>query len=133
MAETDSTSPVPAVQMLAVDGTLSPTASAEPYLEYLDRLSETDYEQFYRDMVLARAFDTEAANLQRQGQLALWPPCHGQEGAQVGSGRAARGQDHIFPSYREHAVGLVRGVDLLGIIEVMRGTTHSGWDASDPR
>ncbi|MET0887522.1 MAG: thiamine pyrophosphate-dependent dehydrogenase E1 component subunit alpha [Mycetocola sp.] len=132
MAETEIDTSVPPVQILAVDGTVSPTASAEPYLEYLDRLSSDDHEQFYRDMVLARAFDTEAANLQRQGQLALWPPCHGQEGAQVGSGRAARAQDHIFPSYREHAVGLVRGVDLLGIIEVMRGTTHSGWDASDP-
>ncbi|MCU1560711.1 thiamine pyrophosphate-dependent dehydrogenase E1 component subunit alpha [Mycetocola sp.] len=132
MAETDSTSPAPAVQVLAADGTVAPTASAEPYLEYLDRLTSEDHEQFYRDMVLARAFDAEAANLQRQGQLALWPPCHGQEGAQVGSGRAARAQDHIFPSYREHAVGLVRGVDLLGIIEVMRGTTHSGWDVSDP-
>ncbi|MET4637389.1 thiamine pyrophosphate-dependent dehydrogenase E1 component subunit alpha [Mycetocola sp. 2940] len=132
MAETAIDSPAPPVQILAVDGTVSPTASAEPYLEYLERLSSDDHEQFYRDMVLARAFDTEAANLQRQGQLALWPPCHGQEGAQVGSGRAARAQDHIFPSYREHAVGLVRGVDLLGIIEVMRGTTHSGWDASDP-
>lgn len=132
MAEISLDSPALPVQILAVDGTVSPTASAEPYLEFLDRLSSDDHEQFYRDMVLARAFDTEAANLQRQGQLALWPPCHGQEGAQVGSGRAARAQDHIFPSYREHAVGLVRGVDLLGIIEVMRGTTHSGWDASDP-
>ncbi|MET1051920.1 MAG: thiamine pyrophosphate-dependent dehydrogenase E1 component subunit alpha [Mycetocola sp.] len=132
MAETESTSPAPAVQMVAPDGTFAPTASAEPYLSYLDRLTDTDHEQFYRDMVVARAFDTEAANLQRQGQLALWPPCHGQEGAQVGSGRAARAQDHIFPSYREHAVGLIRGVDLLGIIEVLRGTTHSGWDVSDP-
>ncbi|MBG6238596.1 pyruvate dehydrogenase E1 component alpha subunit [Mycetocola sp. CAN_C7] len=132
MAETESTSPAPAVQMLTTEGTLEPTASAEPYLGYLDRLTDSDHEQFYRDMVVARAFDTEAANLQRQGQLALWPPCHGQEGAQVGSGRAARAQDHIFPSYREHAVGLIRGVDLLGIVEVMRGTTHSGWDVSDP-
>ncbi len=132
MAKTESTSPAPAVQFLTTDGTLAPTASAEPYAGYLDRLTEADHEQFYRDMVVARAFDTEAANLQRQGQLALWPPSHGQEGAQVGSGRAARAHDHIFPSYREHAVGLIRGVDLLGIIEVMRGTTHSGWDVSDP-
>lgn len=133
MAETETTSLAPAVQVVAADGTFSPTATAEPYLPYLEALTDSDHEQFYRDMVTARAFDTEAANLQRQGQLALWPPCHGQEGAQVGSGRAARAQDHIFPSYREHAVGLIRGVDLLGIIEVMRGTTHSGWDIADPR
>ncbi len=63
-------------------------------------------------MVVVRRFDIEAGNLQRQGQLALWIPSLGQEGAQVGSGYAARAQDHIFPAYREHAVGRIRGLDL---------------------
>ena len=55
-------------------------------------------------MAVIRAFDVQATNLQRQGQLALWPPSFGQEAAQVGSARAARPQDHLFPSYREHVV-----------------------------
>jgi TPP-dependent pyruvate/acetoin dehydrogenase alpha subunit len=38
-------------------------------------------------MVVVRAFDRQATNLQRQGQLALWPPSFGQEAAQVGSVR----------------------------------------------
>src|SRR5690606_11412725 len=64
----------------------------------------------------------------RQGQLALWIPSIGQEGAQVGSGYAARAQDHIFPAYREHAVARIRGVDLMRLIELLRGLDHGGWD-----
>ncbi len=88
---------------------------------------------FYRDMFVIRAFDQQATNLQRQGQLALWPPSFGQEAAQVGSARAARAQDHLFPSYREHVVCTIRGVDPVDIIRLMRGLTHGGWDPFDPK
>ncbi|WP_167047840.1 thiamine pyrophosphate-dependent dehydrogenase E1 component subunit alpha [Microbacterium halimionae] len=112
---------------------MSPTAAAEPYLDAVAALTDAELESFYRDMALARAFDRQATNLQRQGQLALWPPSFGQEAAQVGSARAARSQDHIFPSYREHAVCMIRGVDPLDIIRLMRGVTHGGWDPFDPK
>jgi len=46
--------------------------------------------------------------LQRQGELGLWLSCRGQEAAQIGSVSALRASDHIFPAYREHAVGLYR-------------------------
>ncbi|MDQ1513506.1 MAG: 2-oxoisovalerate dehydrogenase component alpha subunit, partial [Microbacteriaceae bacterium] len=59
---------------------------------------------------------------------ALWAPSYGQEAAQVGSARAARDQDSIFPAYREHAVALIRGVDPVDIVRMMRGLTHGGWD-----
>jgi 2-oxoisovalerate dehydrogenase E1 component alpha subunit len=118
--------------MLTPGGEFRPTEAAEPYLAELERLSEHDHRGFYRDMVVSRAFDQEATNLQRQGQLALWPPSHGQEAAQVGSAHAARPQDHVFPSYREHVVCMIRGVDPMGIVAVMRGTTKAGWDPSDP-
>ena len=48
-------------------------------------------------MVVIRAFDQQATNLQRQGQLALWPPSFGQEAAQVGSARAARAAGPPLP------------------------------------
>ncbi|BDV32360.1 thiamine pyrophosphate-dependent dehydrogenase E1 component subunit alpha [Microbacterium terricola] len=121
------------VRVLAADGTLAPTPAAEPYLALIEGLADADLEQFYRDMVSIRAFDREATNLQRQGQLALWPPSFGQEAAQVGSARAARAQDHLFPSYREHVVCTIRGVDPVDIIRVMRGLTHGGWDPFDPK
>ncbi|MCT9819541.1 thiamine pyrophosphate-dependent enzyme [Microbacterium sp. W1N] len=121
------------VRVLADDGTYAPSAAAEEYLPLIDALADTDLETFYRDMVVVRAFDRQATNLQRQGQLALWPPSFGQEAAQVGSARAARPQDHVFPSYREHVVCTIRGVDPIDIIRLMRGLTHGGWDPADPR
>lgn len=121
------------VRVLSAEGALEPTPAAEPYLDLIDGLADSDLEGFYRDMVVIRAFDRQATNLQRQGQLALWPPSFGQEAAQVGSARAARPQDHIFPSYREHVVTRIRGVDPIDIIRVMRGLTHGGWDPTDPR
>lgn len=87
--------------------------------------------QMYRDMVLTRTFDNQATALQRQGQLGLWPPSLGQEAAQVGSGRAMRPQDFVFPSYREHGVAQTRGVDLRQLLRVFRGIEHGGWDPAE--
>ena len=115
------------VRMISPNGAFEPNAAAEEYLPYLDRLTEADHRRFYRDMVVVRRFDTEAANLQRQGQLALWVPSHGQEAAQVGSAYATRPQDHVFPSYREHVVGMIRGLDVVDILRMLRGVTLGGW------
>jgi pyruvate dehydrogenase E1 component alpha subunit len=121
----------PTVQLLSPEGVFRPTESAAEFLPYLDRLTEDDYRRFYRDMVVVRKFDTEAANLQRQGQLALWVPSHGQEAAQVGSAYATRPQDHVFPSYREHVVGMIRGLDPVDILRMLRGVTLGGWVPED--
>lgn len=132
VATNDTPRPANTVQLLTADGRFQPSELAAEYLPYLERLDEDDYRQLYRDMINVRAFDHEAANLQRQGQLGLWVPSMGQEGAQVGSARAARPQDHLFPSYREHVVGMIRGIDPVGIMGLLRGTTHGGWDPTDP-
>jgi pyruvate dehydrogenase E1 component alpha subunit len=116
------------IQLLSTDGKLSTGTAAAEYLPYIEALADDDLRQFHRDMVIARRFDLEATNLQRQGQLALWPPSHGQEAAQVGSARASRPQDHIFPSYREHSIAMIRGLDILDVVRVMRGTSNGGWD-----
>ncbi len=121
------------VRVLAADGTFAPTEAAEQFRPIIDALSDTQLEQFYREMVVVRGFDREATNLQRQGQLALWPPSFGQEAAQVGSAIAARSQDTLFPSYREHVVAKIRGVDVIDIIRLMRGLTHGGWNPVDPK
>ncbi|SDS80736.1 pyruvate dehydrogenase (acetyl-transferring) E1 component subunit alpha [Microlunatus soli] len=88
---------------------------------------------FYRDMVLTRRVDTEATALQRQGELGLWASCLGQEAAQVGSGRAIGGQDHVFPSYREHGVALAMGVDPVDVLRLFRGVDLGGWDTEKTR
>ena len=60
--------------------------------------------------MVVRRIDTEATALQRQGELGLWPPLLGQEAAQIGSARALRDDDFVFPSYRENGVAYCRGV-----------------------
>ncbi len=119
------------VQLLSPQGSLIENDATAPYLTYVTGLDEQLLRDFHRQMVVVRRFDIEAGNLQRQGQLAIWIPSLGQEAAQVGSAFAARPQDHIFPAYREHAVGRVRGLDLMRIIEMLRGLSHGGWDPAE--
>lgn len=98
------------------------------YDEHAASLTADTLRGMYRDMVLARRFDVEATALQRQGELALFAQALGQEAAQIGSAYALAPQDHVFPSYREHGVALVRGVDLVDVLRVFRGVDHGGWD-----
>jgi pyruvate dehydrogenase E1 component alpha subunit len=123
MPYTDAT-----LRLLGPDGTLVKDDRNEKYFDAIAHLNEADYREFYRVMSVVRRFDVEAGNLQRQGQMALWVPSVGQEGAQVGSAFATRGQDHIFPAYREHAAAYVKGLDLIDIIRMLRGLTNGGWD-----
>ncbi|UOQ91035.1 thiamine pyrophosphate-dependent dehydrogenase E1 component subunit alpha [Agromyces endophyticus] len=121
----------PTVQLLTPEGRLQPTPEAEPYLPLVEALDDATLQRFYRDMAVSRRLDLTGANLQRQGQLALWVPSHGQEAAQVGSAHAARPQDHLFPSYREHIVGMIRGLDPVGILALLRGVTQGGWNPEE--
>jgi 2-oxoisovalerate dehydrogenase E1 component alpha subunit len=121
----------PTVQLLTPQGELRPSPEAEAYLPLIEALGDDVLEQFYRDMAVSRRIDVTGANLQRQGQLALWVPSLGQEAAQVGSARAARPQDHIFPSYREHVVGMIRGLDPVRIFALLRGATLGGWNPTE--
>jgi len=129
--QTPITPAVTPVQLLDAAGRLVESPAGDELMPFVEALSDADLRQFHRDMVVTRRFDDEAGHLQRQGQLALWVPSHGQEAAQVGSARALRRQDHVFPSYREHAVGIVRGIDPIDIIRLLRGTTLGGWNPAD--
>ena len=119
------------VQLLTPEGKLVSDDRTSEYLPWIEKLPESRLLDFHRQMVVMRRFDTEAGNLQRQGQLALWIPSIGQEAAQVGSAYAAAPQDHLFPAYREHVVGRVRGLDPMRIIEMLRGLSHGGWVPSE--
>ena len=119
------------IQLLNPEGSLVTNDASAEYLPYIEALSDEQLRDFHRQMVVTRRFDVEATNLQKQGQMGLWVPSIGQEGAQVGSGYAARAQDHIFPAYREHAVARIRGVDLIDVVKLLRGTTHGGWNPAE--
>ncbi|HEV3105902.1 MAG TPA: pyruvate dehydrogenase (acetyl-transferring) E1 component subunit alpha [Trinickia sp.] len=66
----------------------------------------------YRAMMTTRAFDAKAVALQRTGKLGTFASSVGQEAIGVGVASAMRPEDALFPSYRDHAAQLVRGVTM---------------------
>ncbi|RFS86613.1 pyruvate dehydrogenase (acetyl-transferring) E1 component subunit alpha [Actinomadura spongiicola] len=107
---------------------LTPDGERVEHPDYDLDLSKSQYRALYRDMRLVRRVDTEAVALQRQGELGMWIPCEGQEGAQVGSAHALRPDDHVFPSYREQGVAWCRGIAPLTLMGMLRGVSNGGWD-----
>jgi 2-oxoisovalerate dehydrogenase E1 component alpha subunit len=105
----------------------------EPDLSALG-LKEEGLKELYRLMALTRRADLEANALQRQGELAVYPPLVGQEAAQIGSAFALEESDWIFPSYRELGAAVVRGIDLVEYLHFYRATWHGGtYDANAHR
>jgi 2-oxoisovalerate dehydrogenase E1 component alpha subunit len=116
------------VQLLTPEGERVEDAMSSEFAPYVADITADDLRGLYRDMVLTRRFDAEATSLQRQGELGLWASLLGQEAAQIGSGRALRDDDYVFPTYREHGVAWCRGVDPANLLGMFRGVNHGGWD-----
>jgi 2-oxoisovalerate dehydrogenase E1 component alpha subunit len=95
---------------------------------YAVDFTDDEYRELYRDLVTVRRLDAEGLALQRQGELGLWASLLGQEAAQVGSGRALRDQDMVFPTYREHGVLYTRGIDPIMPFSLFRGVDQGGWE-----
>ena len=110
---------------------LTPEGVRVEHPDYPLDISDDEIMSLYRDLVLVRRIDTEAIALQRQGELGLWASLLGQEGAQVGAGRALRPHDMSFPTYREHGVAWCRDVDPLVLLGLFRGTNLGGWNPHD--
>ena len=112
---------------------LTPDGERREHRDYAFTGTDEDLRGYYRDMVLSRRVDAEATALQRQGELGVWASSLGQEAAQVGSGHAMSPQDFVFPTYREHGVAWVRGVDPLRLLAMFRGVDHGAWDIEATR
>jgi 2-oxoisovalerate dehydrogenase E1 component alpha subunit len=119
------------VQLLTPEG----ERVEHPEFSFGDGMSSADETEmikgFYRDMVLTRRIDTESTALQRHGELGIWAQLLGQEAAQIGSGRALRPQDFVFPTYREHGVAWCRNIDPLRLLGLFRGVDQGGWDPNE--
>jgi pyruvate dehydrogenase E1 component alpha subunit len=94
-------------------------------------LGHDDLRSLLRWMVVARRLDRECIALQRQGELTVYPGFEGQEAAQIGSAWALGRDDFVWPTFRELAAALVRGVDAVQYLQYHRGTWHGG--PYDPR
>jgi 2-oxoisovalerate dehydrogenase E1 component subunit alpha len=94
-------------------------------------LSADALRDLYRWMTVARRLDRECIALQRQGELTVYPGFEGQEAAQVGSATALGPNDFVWPTFRELAAAIVRGVDAVQYLQYHRGTWHGG--PYDPR
>lgn len=108
------------VQLVAPDGT--PT----PETRYRRDLPSEALAWLYETMVITRDLDGEFTNLQRQGELALFASCRGQEAAQIGAAGCLRKTDWLFPQYREIGAFLLRGITPAQIAAVWRGRWHGG-------
>jgi len=78
-------------------------------------LGKEDLQTLYRFMVISRLADEKAIRLQRQGRFGTYAPIRGQEAAEVGSAYALPPSDWMFPSFRELAAMLVKGMPLESI------------------
>lgn len=100
-------------RVLNADGTL---VGPEP------DLTPEQLKEAYRWMVYLRAFDQRCLNASRQGRLGTFAPFGGQEACQVGSVFWLRkGQDWIFPTYRDHGAMQVLGVPSKNIVRYFMG------------
>jgi pyruvate dehydrogenase E1 component alpha subunit len=84
-------------------------------------------------MVAARRLNDQAYALVRQGRLAVYPSSHGQEACQVAAAHVLDDDDWLFPTYRDTAAAVARGVDPVEVLVLLKGDWHSGYDPRSRR
>ena len=84
-------------------------------------LPEENLIELYETQVLARTFDEKAISLHAQGRIGTYAPLQGQEAAQVGAAAALESSDYLFPTYRDHAMYLTRGLPLSAVVRHLLG------------
>jgi pyruvate dehydrogenase E1 component alpha subunit len=114
--------------MAATDAFRRLDADAAP-----DGLSDADLLELYRRMVLLRTYDDRSVVYHRQGRIGTYAMFWNHEAIQAGATFAIRDTDWIFPSYRESAIGLVRGMPVETILQWWRGHPSGWWNPADWR
>jgi pyruvate dehydrogenase E1 component alpha subunit len=97
----------------------------------VDDLTEEDLLDLYRQLVLLRTYDERSVVYHRQGRIGTYAIYWGHEALQVGSAFALADEDWIFPSYRESAIGLLRGMPAETILQWWRGHPSGWWNPAD--
>jgi pyruvate dehydrogenase E1 component alpha subunit len=99
----------------------------------VEGLSKGDLLDLYRSMVLLRTYDERSVVYHRQGRIGTYAIFWGHEAIQAGSVHALAEDDWIFPSYRESAVGLLRGMPAEIVLAWWRGHPAGWWNPAEYR
>jgi pyruvate dehydrogenase E1 component alpha subunit len=97
----------------------------------LDGLGEQDLLDLFRSMVLLRTYDERSLVYHRQGRIGTYAIFWNHEAMQAGSAHALDDGDWIFPSYRESAIGLLRGMPPATVLHWWRGHPAGWWNPAD--
>src|SRR6186713_343439 len=97
----------------------------------VEGLGEADLLALYRDMVLLRTYDERSVVYHRQGRIGTYAIFWNHEAMQAGSVYALGDDDWIFPSYRESAIGLLRGMPAETVLSWWRGHPAGWWNPAD--
>ncbi len=89
-------------------------------------LTDDELVDLFRAMVAARAYDTKASAMQRQGRLATYAPFTGQEAAQIGSAAALQNTDWMVATYRDAAAMWYHGYPWLNLMLGRTGDERGG-------
>jgi pyruvate dehydrogenase E1 component alpha subunit len=85
----------------------------------------------YRSLVLLRTYDERSVVYHRQGRIGTYAIYWGHEAIQAGACHALADEDWIFPSYRESAIGLLRGMPPATVLSWWRGHPAGWWNPED--
>jgi pyruvate dehydrogenase E1 component alpha subunit len=94
-------------------------------------LDERDLLDLYRSLVLLRTYDERSVVYHRQGRIGTYAIFWNHEAMQAGSVHALADEDWIFPSYRESAIGLLRGMPASTVLSWWRGHPAGWWNPAD--
>jgi len=97
----------------------------------VDGLGEQELLDLYRSMVLLRAYDERSLVYHRQGRIGTYAIFWNHEAMQAGAVHALEDEDWIFPSYRESAIGLLRGMPPATVLSWWRGHPGGWWNPAD--
>jgi pyruvate dehydrogenase E1 component alpha subunit len=97
----------------------------------VEGLTEHDLLELYRAMVLLRTYDERSVVYHSQGRIGTYAIFWGHEAMQAGAVLALEQSDWIFPSYRESAIGLLRGMPAETVLSWWRGHPAGWWDPRD--
>jgi pyruvate dehydrogenase E1 component alpha subunit len=85
----------------------------------------------YRSLILLRTYDERSVVYHRQGRIGTYAIYWNHEAMQAGSVHALEDEDWIFPSYRESAIGLLRGMPTATVLSWWRGHPAGWWNPAD--